>query len=127
MRRFIEGLEARLHAADVRPATVDFLYVPRDRFLMSASRHLDAYLLTMSLASRGRDDYDAEVYEMLRALACDCRELGGRVHLVKSVVAAPEELRAMYGDAAREFIKIKNKYDPHRLLKNEFFERVFLA
>jgi FAD/FMN-containing dehydrogenase len=53
--------------------------------------------------------------------------LGGRVHLVKSVVADPEDLRAMYGEAAAKLKVLKQKYDPNGLLRNDFFDRVFDA
>lgn len=126
-RRFLERLEARLHAADIRPASIDLLYVPADRFLMSASRHLEAYLVNISLAEKNRDDYTENARHMLCSLARDCRALGGRVHLVKSVVADAEELRAMYGEAAAELKRLKQKYDPQGLLRNKFFQRVFDA
>jgi FAD/FMN-containing dehydrogenase len=64
---------------------------------------------------------------MLCGLARDCRMLGGRVHLVKSVVADPEDLRAMYGEAAAKLKVLKQKYDPNGLLRNDFFDRVFDA
>ncbi len=126
-RRFLERLEARLHAADIRPPALDLLYVPADRFLMSASRNLDAYLINISLAAKNRDDYTDNARHMLGSLARDCRALGGRVHLVKSVVADAEELRAMYGDAAEELKRLKRKYDPHGALHNRFFDKVFDA
>lgn len=126
-RRFLEHLESRLHRADVRPPSIDCLYVPGDRFLMSASRDLEAYLINVSLAAKDRDDYRPEVRSMLCGLARDCRMLGGRVHLVKSVVADAEDLRAMYGEAATKLKALKKKYDPNNLLRNEFFDRVFDA
>lgn len=126
-RRFLERVESRLHRADVRPPSIDCLYVPGDRFLMSASRDLEAYLINVSLAAKDRDDYRPEVKSMLRGLARDCRMLGGRVHLVKSVVADAEDLRAMYGEPAAKLKQLKQKYDPNNVLRNEFFDRVFEA
>jgi len=125
--RFIAALQARLHASDVRPPSIDLLYVPGDRFLMSASRGMDAYLVTISLATFGRDSHLPQVHDMLCGLARDCRSLGGRVHLVKSVVADAEDLRAMYGESAQEFKDLKRLYDPKNLLRNDFFRRVFEA
>ena len=94
---------------------------------MSASRDLEAYLINVSLAAKDRDDYRPEVRSMLCGLARDCRMLGGRVHLVKSVVADAEDLRAMYGEAAAKLKALKQKYDPNNLLRNDFFDRVFDA
>jgi hypothetical protein len=42
-------------------------------------------------------------------------------------MADPGDLRAMYGDAAREFLALKKLCDPQDVLRNKFFERVLLA
>lgn len=127
-RRFLELLEARLHAADLRPEDIDFLYVPGDEFLMSASRGLTSFVVTISFAELNRQtSFSRGVVDLFRALSTDCRRLGGRVHLVKGVYADRDDLRAMYGDAAGEFRKLKQLYDPKNVLRNEFFEQVFGA
>jgi FAD/FMN-containing dehydrogenase len=126
-RRFLERVEARLHEADVRPPSIDLLDVPGDRFLMSASRGLEAYLINISMAASGRTAYPPEVEHMLRSLARDCRMLGGRVHLVKTVLADRDDLHAMYGEAAAKLKTLKSKYDPKGVLQNEFFNRVMGA
>ena len=64
---------------------------------------------------------------MLTSLARDCRMLGGRVHLVKTVLADRDDLRAMYGEAAAKLRALKSKYDPKGVLQNEFFDRVMGA
>jgi hypothetical protein len=46
---------------------------------------------------------------------------------VKGVYADRDDLRAMYGDAAGEFLKLKRRYDPKFILRNEFFDGIFLA
>jgi hypothetical protein len=126
-RRFLERVEARLHEADVRPPSIDLLYVPADRFLMSASRGLEAYLINISMAASGRSAYPPEVQDMLSGLARDCRMLGGRVHLVKTVFADRDDLRAMYGESATKLKALKSKYDRDDVLHNDFFERVLNA
>jgi hypothetical protein len=127
-RRFLELLIARLHAADLQPATIDFLYVPADDFVMSASRGLFGFIVTVSFVETNRTgSFSPELVDTLHSLSSDCRSLGGRVHLVKGVNADPGDLRAMYGDAAKEFLSLKQRVDPKRILRNEFFERVFLA
>jgi FAD/FMN-containing dehydrogenase len=126
-RRFVELVQARLHAADIRPADIDFLWIPADEFLMSASRGLSGYVVTLAFADRNRQKLSPEVDETLRALAHDCRTLGGRIHLVKNVVADESDLRAMHGDAARELQDRKRVFDPKGILRNDFFRRVFDA
>jgi decaprenylphospho-beta-D-ribofuranose 2-oxidase len=127
-RRFIELVIARLHAADLQPPVLDFLYVPSDEFTMSASRGLISFVATVSFTEHNRKgEFSSELVDTLHALSNDCRTLGGRVHLVKGVKADPGDLRAMYGDAAREFLALKKLCDPHDVLRNNFFERVLLA
>ncbi len=126
-QRFIELLMARVHEADIRPGDIDFLYVPGDEFLMSGSYRLTAFVITVSFAEMNRPAFTPEITETLRALSHDCRTLGGRVHLVKGVVADPADLRVMYGDAAVKLRDMKKTYDPMNILRNDFFERVFNA
>jgi decaprenylphospho-beta-D-ribofuranose 2-oxidase len=127
VRRFIEQIEGRLHRADIRPANIDFLYIPGDRFLMSASRDLPGFVATVAFANVNCEKLDSEICDLLCELSRDCRVLGGRVHLVKNVVADPSDLRAMHGDAAAELRELKFQVEPKGILRNEFFDRVFDA
>jgi decaprenylphospho-beta-D-ribofuranose 2-oxidase len=127
MRRFIELVEARFHAADARPASVDFLHVPADDFVMSASRDFPSFVVTISVADRNCRVLPPKTSDLLCELSRDCRALGGRVHLVKNVVCDGSDLRAMHGDAAAEFKALKSRYDSKRLFQNAFFHRVFEA
>lgn len=127
MQRFIEQLETRLHEADVRAGDVDFLYIPADDFLMSASNGLDSFVITVAFVEKDRTEFSPEITDTLRALSRDCRMLGGRVHLVKGVYADRADLRAMYGTAATELRRLKAIVDPRNIFRNAFFEQVFNA
>ncbi|HEX4341273.1 MAG TPA: FAD-binding oxidoreductase [Polyangiaceae bacterium] len=124
-RRFMELLVGRLHACGLRPVDIDLLYVPPDEFLMSASNNLPSYLVTIAFSNVNAPVMPAVLNDFLCDASRDCRLLGGRVHLVKNIVADPADLRAMYGDAAREMLRLKSAYDPTGVLRNEFFGRVF--
>ncbi|HSY22439.1 MAG TPA: FAD-binding oxidoreductase [Polyangiaceae bacterium] len=128
-QRFIELVLARSHAADLRPGPIDFLYVgdDDDTSVMSASRGLPGFVITLAFADRDRTTLRPPIDELLRALSSDCRLLGGRVHLVKNVAADRGDLRAMHGDAAKRFRELKAKYDPGGVFRNDFFSRVFEA
>jgi FAD/FMN-containing dehydrogenase len=128
-RRFIELILARSHAADLRPGPIDFLYVGSegDTSVMSASRGLPGFVITLAFADRDCTTLSPPIDELLRTLSNDCRLLGGRVHLVKNVATDPGDLRAMHGDAAKQFRELKAKYDPRGFFRNEFFSRVFEA
>jgi hypothetical protein len=127
VRRFIEFIEARFHAMDSRPASIDILHVPGDHFAMSASRDFPSFVVTISFADRNCTEMAPNTSDLLHELSRDCRALGGRVHLVKNVVCDRSDLRAMYGDAAAEFIRLKKTCDKKNIIRNEFFERVFRA
>jgi hypothetical protein len=126
-RRFLELVEARFHAADLRPICIDFLYLPGDPFLLSAGRNLPNFLVTVAFAEINREELRPALREILCSLARDCRTLGGRVHLTKNVVCDRADLHVMHGDAAAEFLKLKSELDAKNLLRNEFFERVLKA
>lgn len=126
-RRFLELIEARFHAADLRPICIDFLYLHADPYLLSAGRNLPNFLITVAYAEIDRTELPKAICEILKSLASDCRMLGGRVHLTKNVVCERADLHAMHGDAAAEFKKLKDELDGKNLLRNEFFERVLDA
>jgi decaprenylphospho-beta-D-ribofuranose 2-oxidase len=131
-RRFLEQLRPVLFADSVlpallepmRPTLIDVLYLPADDFVLSATRDLAGYAVTLSFAERNRAGWDT-LQERLRALSLVCQQLGGRVHLIKDVVADQPVLAAMYGSAFAEFLALKRHYDPRGLLENGFFDRVF--
>jgi hypothetical protein len=106
---------------------IDFLFVPGDDFLMSASNNFPSFVVTIAFSDTDQSMLPSRTHDLLCAASRDCRTLGGRVHLVKNVVADPSDLRAMHGDAARVLCDLKKKYDPDGVLKNEFFDRVFGA
>jgi decaprenylphospho-beta-D-ribofuranose 2-oxidase len=120
---FLSELRARL-GKPARPTMIDVLYLPADEFLLSANRAMPGYAVTISWADRNGRSWDT-LSDKLRLLARRCRELGGRVHLVKNVVAAHEDLAAMYGPAFERFLTLKRRYDPRGILRNDFFDRVF--
>ncbi len=131
-RRFLEQLRPVLFGDSalpamfepMRPTLIDVLYLPADDFILSATRGLDAYAVTLTFAEHDRHGWDT-LQERLRALSRVCHELGGRVHLIKDVVAEQPVLAAMYGLAFDEFLALKRRYDPRGLLENAFFDRVF--
>jgi decaprenylphospho-beta-D-ribofuranose 2-oxidase len=122
---FLAELRARL-GKPARPTMIDVLYLPADDFLLSANRAMCGYAVTLSWADQNGKSWE-KLSVLLRELSGRCRELGGRVHLVKNVEATPADLAAMYGPAFERFLALKRRYDPRGILRNEFFDRVFGA
>jgi FAD/FMN-containing dehydrogenase len=100
------------------------MYLPADAFLMSATRGMEGYAVTLTFTERDGESWEA-LRAGLRALATRCADLGGRVHLVKNVEVEPADMRRMYGEALARFLALKQRYDPRGMLRNEFFDRVF--
>jgi FAD/FMN-containing dehydrogenase len=123
---FLAALHPRQCPEGLRPAFLDVMYLPADEFLLSASRRLDGFAITVTWADR-----DGRLWERLsrwmRRLSSVCMRLGGRVHLVKNVEADTGDLRKMYGDAFDRFLALKRRYDPDGVLRNAFFDRIFGA
>jgi decaprenylphospho-beta-D-ribofuranose 2-oxidase len=130
--RFLEQVPAVLFAGGalpamlepMRPTLIDVLYLPSDDFLLSATRGMEGYAVTLTFSQRNENGWDT-LQERLHALSRVCHELGGRVHLVKDVVAEQPLLEEMYGGAFAELRALKRRYDPHGVLENGFYDRVF--
>ena len=103
---------------------IDVLYLPADDFLLSANHGMCGFAVTITWADRDGRAWP-QLSGMLRELAHTCRALGGRVHLGKNVEAYTEDLVEMYRPAFERFLRLKQRYDPKGLLRNEFFDRVF--
>jgi decaprenylphospho-beta-D-ribofuranose 2-oxidase len=113
---------------DLTPMIHDALFLPADspnRFLLSASADLAGFAVSYAFETSHEDDA-RRVKEACSELADVLWEkFGGRVYLVKNVVAEQRTLAAMYGDNAVEFFRLKHELDPGWILRNEFLERTF--
>src|SRR5262249_34466894 len=105
-------------------ALIDVLYLPAEDFLLSASRGMDGYAVTVTFTGKDGENW-REVRSALRRLSVRCHELGGRVHLVKNVEADPDVLHALYAVAFDRSVALKENSAPLGRIENEFFDRVF--
>jgi decaprenylphospho-beta-D-ribofuranose 2-oxidase len=122
--QFLEEAATRLRRSKLSPNLFDILYVQDDDFLMSSNNGLAGFAVSIAfqhLTLRKMSVLDAH----LRDLSDVCRQLGGRVYLVKNVHASHTQLEAMYGEHMEAFRALKAKLDPDGILRNEFFDRVF--
>jgi decaprenylphospho-beta-D-ribofuranose 2-oxidase len=121
---FLHDLATRLRSKRLNPSLFDIVPIPSDDMLMSASRALDGFAVSVAF-----EDLDTrtilELHRQLQAASAQCAKLGGRVHLVKNVYATPEHLYEMYTVDMEHFLRLKEQVDPEGLLHNSFFERVF--
>lgn len=121
---FLHTLTGMLRAKQLAPSLFDIVPIPADDILMSASRGLDGFAVSVAFEDLNRRTI-LELHRQLQAASAACAELGGRVHLVKNVYATPEQLYAMYTDAMERFLRLKAQLDPEGILHNSFFERIF--
>jgi len=105
---------------------IDVIYLPADPFLLSANRAMCGFAITLAWADRNGRSWN-ELSARLRDLSRRCRQLGGRIHIVKNVEAYPDDLAEMYRPAFDRFLALKKRYDPRGTLRNEFFDRIFGA
>ena len=69
----------------------------------------------------------ARAAKVLARLSQDALDLGGRLHLVKHVLAEPELLDAMYGGALRAWTAVRHRYDPEQVLTSHLLDRLTAA
>jgi FAD/FMN-containing dehydrogenase len=121
---FLKAAYDDLRPRGLRPIVVDVLHLPKDDHVLSSSRNMEGFAVTLAFADRDGEQW-SELSGRLRSFSARCRELGGRVHLVKNVEADQGDLKAMYGSALDDFRALKRRYDPKGILKNAFFEKIF--
>jgi decaprenylphospho-beta-D-ribofuranose 2-oxidase len=126
LARFLKETTALLREDDLLPTLLDILFVPGkdDGFLLSATRDLPGFAVTFAFETSVPERI-ARIIPHLHTISSMCRELGGRVHLVKTVYARSEDLEAMYAETLPAFFAMKKRLDPEFLLTNDFLARIF--
>jgi decaprenylphospho-beta-D-ribofuranose 2-oxidase len=124
--RFAGAIEAITNRDEIPPTLLDILYVAGDEFLLSANHRMDAFAVTLAFETSDQESV-RRIRRALAELSGRALRLGGRVHLVKNVHAAPGHLEAMYAHALPDLVRLKRLVDPGGILRNEFLERVFPA
>lgn len=124
LESFLERVLAFFDERGLVPLLFDVLYVPSDDIILSASRGVDGFAVTVAFETMKAEELPPR-QAALRDLSAICLSVGGRVHLGKTVCAEVAVLREMYGEAIDLFRELKDLVDPRRTLRNEFLERVF--
>ncbi len=122
---FLSETLSLLKGANMPPAMIDALYLPKDeRFLLSSTNNLNGYALSMAFSSLSPAKFE-KIKGAMEQLSELCMQLKGKVHLTKNVLTKPEHIQSMYQDALPQFFAVKKKYDPNNLFSNDFIERIF--
>jgi decaprenylphospho-beta-D-ribofuranose 2-oxidase len=123
LERFIAEAEARLAAAGFHTSLVDSLYLPPDEpFALSSTRAGGGFVVTLTY--EGPLDF-ARLSAELTALSADLEAEGGRVHLVKNVLASPAQMERAYAEGLAQWRRAKDRWDPENRFGNAFLDRVF--
>lgn len=124
LERFLERVLAFFDVRKLVPLLFDVLFVPADDVLLSASRGMDGFAVTVAFETM-RDTELPVREQALRDLSRICLAEGGRVHLGKTVCVDQDVLAAMYGPAVHLFARLKRRFDPKGALRNEMLSRMF--
>jgi decaprenylphospho-beta-D-ribofuranose 2-oxidase len=124
LERFLDAAIQLIGARGTPATLIDVLRVGQDNPYLSASRGFNGFAVTVAFGVWSRAAASS-VEETLRELAQICGDQGGCVHLAKTVQADPALLREMFAGGLESFKTLKDKYDPERVLRNAFLERVF--
>ncbi len=133
--RFIAAVEAEIARSPYgAPTLMDILWLPRDErvFLLSSTRVGGGFAVSLAYEhfDHGLIPYDREAWlaftaRMFRNLASVCVALGGRVHLVKSVLASSGDIRSSVGsESLEEFFAQKQRFDPRGTFESDFLRDV---
>ncbi len=121
--RLLERVAREFHDAGLALDALDLLVAPADDTLLCAAPGVESVLVTpvvQGLLPRT----SAKVIAVYHRLSRFAAELGGRVHLTKSVYVEPDVMQEMYGDAVRELDALRGLVDPYGVLQNRFLERI---
>lgn len=123
---FLDEIPEILEAKGIEPTLFEFLFMPRDRILMSASYDMPGFAITLAFQDIRCPQRREKAIAALEEIARLCHDpFGGRIHFTKNVYADRAVLQAMYAGRASEFTALKATYDPQGVLRNAFFERNF--
>ena len=124
-RDFLGVIPELLAEHDLEPTVFEFLFMPRDHILMSASYDTPGFAITIAFqdieSERRQEKAIAAMTKLSRILHED---FSGRIHFTKNVYAEPEIVAAMYEGQASRFLELKAQLDPQGVLRNRFFERI---
>lgn len=125
---FIREARERARAHGLWPAMHDVLYIPQDTrgFLLSATRSMSAFSVTLAFEHLGDAAPMKKVERLFTWLSRRCQAYGGKVHLVKNVIADDAVLQAMYADVIPTLRALRARVDPHGALTNEIGRRLGL-
>ena len=109
----------------VIPTEIDILFVRSDDCLMSATYKKSGFALTLAFENYNTRCPPAKLEALLHELSALCRDIKGRLHLVKNLRADKCVVRKMFHGSIEKFEEIKCRLDPKGILRNAFFDRVF--
>jgi FAD/FMN-containing dehydrogenase len=124
LRPFLETVARTFADRDVYPCLLDALYRPSDDYLLSSANGLPGFCVSFVFEGMNKARY-ARIRDCFLELNAIALGAGGRLHLGKNVIATQEQLQRMYGHARPRLEALKAAYDPHNVLVNDFFARIF--
>lgn len=126
LRDWLDASQRLLDERGLTPTLQDVLFLPGDEpFLLSSTAGGPGFAASYAFETSRRPTLRkvSEAFSDLSDLLWE--RFGGRVHLVKNVVASQRTLAEMYGASAERYFDLKRELDPAGILRNDFLERTF--
>ncbi len=123
--RFVEDLKRIIpaHNGDLLNVTVRFVAEDQDTFLRYADQPMFAFVMLFNQPRTNAGD--TAMQEMTEDLIEAALRAGGRYYLPYRLHATVEQFDRAYPQA-KEFLKLKRKYDPEEIFQNEFYIKYLL-
>jgi hypothetical protein len=123
---FMDEMATKLDDLGVEPTILEALFMPRDSILMSATHGVAGFAITVGWQDIESQSRQQKVIDALKVVSRMCWDnYQGRIHFTKMVYADDDVVRDMFAGRAQEFLALKQQYDPDKVLRNCFFERIF--
>ena len=124
-KEFASLLIKNLTTNNLVATMIDIGFMPKgDDSLLSCNRDQDTYLVSVALEGRGIPSYSIVEKVMFKMSELCFNLYGGKVHLTKNVLCAPQTLEKMYAGPLAAMKRLKAKYDPQWMLGNTFVNRL---
>jgi decaprenylphospho-beta-D-ribofuranose 2-oxidase len=122
--QFAEECLTRSRTTILKPMEFDILFCSADESWMSGNFAMDGFAISLAYEPRPQQDLPysprLEIANLFKTLSRSALGFGGRIHLVKNVIADKADFREMFSAKIGQFEEIKRHYDPALILQNKF-------
>ncbi|MDX2195781.1 MAG: FAD-binding protein [Cytophagales bacterium] len=120
---FVQQVCTLLQKYNLATAMFDVMYIPKDEpFILSASRYTDGFYVNTTFFDTTNVPNLMQFYSELNVI---CRQMDGKINLVKNIFIDNALLQDMYKQEVNELFELKKITDPEGLIASNFFKEYF--